>query len=128
MGWKVSKKRSDLRGDGNPLAGNPFGGLAERRAALPQASVPDRIDDVTRPSAATSPYSVGKTRKGGLPVFVEKRAKGKTVTVVRNVTGDAEALLTLLKKRCGAGGVVRDGEVEIQGDHRAAVEAILRAL
>jgi len=59
---------------------------------------------------------------------VERRAKGKQVTVVRNVRGDAEALLDLLRRGCGAGGVARDGMVEVQGDHRAKVEAILRAL
>ena len=68
-------------------------------------------------------FRVGKTRKGGWPVSLEKRPAGKVVTVIRNVTGDAERLLSVLKKRCGAGGVVREGSVEVQGDHRTKVEA-----
>jgi translation initiation factor 1 (eIF-1/SUI1) len=48
--------------------------------------------------------------------------------VIRNVDGDAEALLSVLKKRCGAGGVVREGAVEVQGDHRTKVEAFLAEL
>ncbi len=46
---------------------------------------------------------------------------GKGVSVITGLplTGDAlTALATQLKKRCGSGGTVRDGVIEIQGDHR----------
>ncbi len=38
---------------------------------------------------------------------------------------DLEALSTKLKKRCGSGGTVREGVIEIQGDHRDAIVAEL---
>ena len=44
---------------------------------------------------------------------------GKTVTVVSGVPGDDAALKVLageLKKRCGTGGTVKEGNIEIQGD------------
>jgi translation initiation factor 1 len=52
---------------------------------------------------------------------------GKTVTVVRGLGGDADAVLRALKTACGAGGTVKDGTVEIQGDHRDRVVAWLEA-
>jgi translation initiation factor 1 len=60
-----------------------------------------------------------------------KRRKGKTVTVVGGLHHDPatfEKLCTDLKKHCGAGGTVRDGEIEIQGDHREQIAAHLQAL
>lgn len=56
--------------------------------------------------------------------------KGKTVTTVTGVPlRDAElkALAGRLKKRCGVGGAVKDGVIELQGDHREAVVELLRA-
>ena len=50
-----------------------------------------------------------------------KGRKGKGVTVITGLPLTAEELAELatkLKKRCGSGGTVRDGVVEIQGDHR----------
>ena len=50
-----------------------------------------------------------------------KGRKGKGVTVITGLPLAAEELAELatkLKKRCGSGGTVRDGVVEIQGDHR----------
>jgi translation initiation factor 1 len=50
-----------------------------------------------------------------------KGRKGKGVTVIKGVplAGDPlEALATRLKKRCGCGGTVDAGVIEIQGDHR----------
>jgi translation initiation factor 1 len=47
--------------------------------------------------------------------------KGKGVTVVTGLSLGADALLALateLKKRCGSGGSVENGRIEIQGDHR----------
>jgi len=44
---------------------------------------------------------------------------GKTVTVVSGAPGDEAALKTLageLKRRCGSGGTVKEGIIEIQGD------------
>lgn len=38
---------------------------------------------------------------------------------------DIETLATKLKKRCGSGGTVRDGVIEIQGDHRDTIVAEL---
>lgn len=46
---------------------------------------------------------------------------GKAVTVISGLTlgPDAlEALAAELKRRCGSGGTVRDGAIEIQGEHR----------
>jgi translation initiation factor 1 len=34
---------------------------------------------------------------------------------------EIEALATRLKKRCGSGGTVREGVIEIQGEHRDAI-------
>ncbi|MGH8189070.1 MAG: translation initiation factor Sui1 [Steroidobacteraceae bacterium] len=47
--------------------------------------------------------------------------KGKGVTVIAGVPlppAELESLATELKKRCGSGGSVTDGRIEIQGDHR----------
>ena len=38
---------------------------------------------------------------------------------------DIKALATKFKKRCGSGGTVRNGIIEIQGDHRDAIVAEL---
>lgn len=54
---------------------------------------------------------------------------GKAVTVVRGVPGDAAALLKLgqeLRSACGSGGTVKDGVVEVQGDHVEKVIAWLQ--
>ena len=47
--------------------------------------------------------------------------KGKGVTVITGVPlagVELDALATQLKRRCGSGGTVKDGVIEIQGDHR----------
>jgi len=77
---------------------------------------------IANASPVTAPYSIGKTKKGGLPVRVESRSKGKKVTVVFNVTGDLKLLLSELKQAAGSGGVVREDTIEIQGDKQQFVE------
>jgi translation initiation factor 1 len=56
--------------------------------------------------------------------------RGKAVTTVSGVPLDdagLRALAARLKKRCGVGGSVKDGVIELQGDHRAIVVEELRA-
>ncbi|WP_313741395.1 translation initiation factor Sui1 [Pseudomonas sp.] len=53
---------------------------------------------------------------------------GKTVTTITGLTLAAEplkALATELKRRCGTGGALKDGVIEIQGEH---VELLLAEL
>jgi translation initiation factor 1 len=60
-----------------------------------------------------------------------KGRKGKTVTVVMGLqANDATlaALLKQLKSQCGAGGTVKEGEIEIQGDHAQKLVQVLTAL
>jgi translation initiation factor 1 len=55
--------------------------------------------------------------------------RGKAVTTVANVALDDDGLRELagrLKKRCGVGGSVKDGVIELQGDHRDAVLEVLK--
>lgn len=54
---------------------------------------------------------------------------GKAVTVVRGLALDAAALAELarrLKALCGSGGTVREGTIEIQGEHRDKLLAFLQ--
>jgi translation initiation factor 1 len=56
--------------------------------------------------------------------------RGKAVTTVADVPLDDDGLKELagrLKKRCGVGGSVKDGVIELQGDHRDAVLDVLKA-
>lgn len=52
---------------------------------------------------------------------------GKTVTVVRGLpAAGLETQIASLKRLCGAGGTLRDGVIEIQGDHRERIAERLR--
>lgn len=56
---------------------------------------------------------------------------GKTVTVITGLPASEETLTTIaqqLKKLCGSGGTVKDGVIEIQGDHCEKVIAKLMAM
>ena len=57
-----------------------------------------------------------------------KGRNGKGVTVVTGLGLDAAGLAQLakqLKTACGSGGTVKDGTIEVQGDHRDRVIAVL---
>ena len=74
------------------------------------------------PAAASQTAQIWRDRK---------RRRGKTVTVIGGLRHDPatlEALLRTLKQQCGAGGALKDGELEIQGDHRERIAAALTAL
>lgn len=56
---------------------------------------------------------------------------GKAVTLVKGVLADEAALTQLgkqLKTACGSGGTVKDGVIEVQGDHVDRVIAALQKL
>lgn len=62
---------------------------------------------------------------------VEKRQKGKVVTVVRGLSAagnDLPSLLSQLKARCGAGGAIQDDKLEIQGAQVERISAVLNEL
>lgn len=62
---------------------------------------------------------------------VEKRPKGKVVTTVSGLNpegNDLEGLAASLKAKCGTGGTVKEGAIELQGDHLAKAEAALTAI
>ncbi len=64
-----------------------------------------------------APKSDGIVRVGR----VTKGCKGKGLSVITGLPLDGDDLADLakkLKQKCGAGGTVRNGAVEIQGDHR----------
>jgi translation initiation factor 1 len=69
--------------------------------------------------APTQPLPAGSAR-----VRVGRETSGRSGKGVCVITGlplsaqELEALATRLKKLCGAGGAVKDGKIEIQGDHR----------
>jgi translation initiation factor 1 len=65
-------------------------------------------------------------------VYIERAGRGgKTVSVIKGVMSPPhgkEALLKLLKTRLGAGGAVKEDNIEIQGDQRDRIVAILNEL
>ena len=67
--------------------------------------------------------------KQRLKVRVEKRKRGKLMTVIAGLAGSKQQrqqLLKALKDRCGAGGTMVDTNLEIQGDHLESVREYLK--
>lgn len=56
--------------------------------------------------------------------------KGKGVCLISGIDADDATLASLaaeLKKKCGCGGAVKDGIIEIQGDKRDLLKSLLEA-
>ena len=64
-------------------------------------------------------------------IYTDKRRYGKTVTIVEGLDGsdiDMDELARTLKTKCAAGGTVKDGNIELQGDHKKKVVKALGAM
>ncbi|MEJ0008377.1 MAG: stress response translation initiation inhibitor YciH [Steroidobacteraceae bacterium] len=72
--------------------------------------------------APNGPAPTGAPGKARVRVGRETAGRsGKGVSIVTGLplsAAELEALGTRLKKLCGAGGAVKDGVIEVQGDHR----------
>ena len=96
---------------------NPFSSL--NSAGLPAGPA----------DSAAQPEPVRKSR-GRVDIIRQTAGRGgKTVTVVTNFVGiglpEKERLAKEMQKACGAGGTVKEGRIEIQGDQRDEVARVL---
>lgn len=82
------------------------------------------------PSQA-KPTQAPRKSRGRVDILRQTAGRGgKTVTVVKNFVGiglpEKEKLAQEMQKACGAGGTVKEGRIEIQGDKREEVARILK--
>jgi translation initiation factor 1 len=99
------------------------------RSRLVYSTASGRIQQPAEGVATAPQPVVGAPADGVIRLFRERGGRGgKVVTVIRGLPSGT-ALLTLaadLKRLCGAGGTVKGGALEIQGDHRDRLAAWLR--
>ena len=82
----------------------------------------------TRQPAAPRRIPLPPTQQTAVIQRTAKGRGGKVVTLVTNLylsPDDHKALLKHLKQTCGSGGTIKDGVLEIQGDHREKIAAAL---
>ncbi len=98
-------------------------------AALKQAA---QLDQTQRPKASNSDETAPASKKSRGQVDIIRQTAhrgGKTVTVVTGFLGislaEQERLTKEMQQACGAGGTVKEGKIEIQGDQRERVSRIL---
>ncbi len=66
-----------------------------------------------------------------IKIYAVKRRYGKTVTIIEGINPseiDIEDLAKQLKTRCASGGTVKEGNIELQGDHKKKVQSVLEDL
>lgn len=115
------KEKKRLPTDGGPTKWtSPFAAL--KREKLPLASPAQSVSDHTE--------VVPKKNRGRVDIIRQTAHRGgKTVTVVTGFVGIDQAEKALLARKmqkvCGAGGTVKEGRIEIQGDQRDVIAHIL---
>ncbi len=66
-----------------------------------------------------------------IKIYVVKRRYGKSVTIVTGIDAgdiDIDELARKLKTKCAAGGTVKDGNIELQGEHKKKVHLALESM
>jgi translation initiation factor 1 len=64
-------------------------------------------------------------------ITTAKRRYGKVVTIVEGINAsdiNIDDLARQLKTKCASGGTVKEGNIELQGDHKRKVEQVLQEL
>jgi translation initiation factor 1 len=64
-------------------------------------------------------------------IQIDKRRYGKMMTIVDGINAhdlDINALITQLKSKCACGGTIKEGKIELQGDHRNKVKEALEKM
>lgn len=87
----------------------------------PSSSSTNEPNEIPRPS---------RKNRGRVDILRQTAHRGgKTVTVIKGFVGisqdEKESLAKEMQKACGAGGTVKEGRIEIQGDQRTTVMRIL---
>jgi translation initiation factor 1 len=103
-----------------------FTSFADLENLLPESA---RLKDSTE--KAQRKYKHDGKQKTVSVVLDTKGRKGKTVTLVMGLQHNPatmEDIARLLKQHCGAGGTVKDGAIEIQGDQRERVKDLLKEM
>jgi predicted translation initiation factor SUI1 len=104
------------------LAARLIGGGRKRVAPPPEAAVEPVVAKQEMPKKSAPVVRLSRETKG---------RRGKGVTTVSDVPLDEAGLLELaarLKDRCGTGGTVKDGRIEIQGDQRDRLAAVMESM
>lgn len=119
----MSRDERSSAGDQPSFGQSPF-------AALNSAGLPPGPE--ARPGAdqVRAASSAPQKNRGRVDILRQTAHRGgKTVTVVTGFIGiglpEKEKLAREMQKACGAGGTVKEGRIEIQGDKRAEVARIL---
>ncbi|MEQ1796089.1 MAG: translation initiation factor [Nitrospira sp.] len=118
------KEKKRIPTDGEPIQWkSPFAVLGN--VTLPPATTEQ---PATAPTATPPPSP--KKHRGRVDIIRQTAHRsGKTVTVVTGFVGISQAEKETLAKRmqtaCGAGGTVKEGRIEIQGEQRELVARIL---
>jgi protein-tyrosine phosphatase len=104
------------------LAARLIAGGRKRMAPLPEVAAEPIVtkQEINKKNALV--VRLGRETKG---------RRGKGVTTVSDVPLDEAGLLELaakLKQRCGTGGTVKDGVIEIQGDQRDRLTTVLEGM
>jgi len=95
---------------------------------------PPTCDRCGKPEATCNcpPILIPKTARASdkkiARLSVEKRKKGKVVTVIRGLSAranDLPVLLAQLKNQCGAGGTLDGDTLELQGNHVERLRTLL---
>ena len=103
-------------------ASNSIRYLMSKNSQLVYSTDQGRINKDQR--ATTLPHGDGIVR-------IQRETKGrggKAVCVVTGIpTDDLKTTCKLLKSKCATGGAVKENNIEIQGDHRDRIKALLEA-
>lgn len=95
---------------------------------LVYSTVGGRVPITDEPPRSARKSGTGIPNDGLVRIFRERGGRGgKIVTVIRGLPG--RGLIDLageLRRLCGAGGTVKDGTIEIQGDQREKLAQYLR--
>lgn len=82
-------------------------------------------------SSATSGKSLPSHQQ---TVYLHRESSGrggKAVSLIKNLAlseNDLKALAKKLKQECGTGGTIKEGVIEIQGEHREKIANVLQKL